>query len=289
MHNEPDVRIACFVDAATTPEEWQQLFANERQRNAKQHELGYNHAENSTICLSEPDVMREAANDGRMPYNASDKEDLRAESTANLLAQVAALSPSEVEALLATCDHSLTMLGRQDQAWYESQGYSKPVGKRLCVVFELARRWLSSSVGEHAVLNSARKIVAYMARYLGDLAHEEVWLVALTRGLTPLAKICLTQGGMATSVIDIRLVLLEVLRAKATHFALLHNHPSGNPQPSREDNQVTKRLYHAAKQLDLTLVDHIIVGGRYAPLLDDTIPADNAYYSYAERGKLFPS
>jgi DNA repair protein RadC len=83
----------------------------------------------------------------------------------------------------------------------------------------------------------------------------------------------LSRGGITESTVDIRLLLRHALVAGAPNVILAHNHPSGNPQPSRQDDELTKRLNQACHAVQLRLLDHIIIG-------------DNTYYSYADEGKL---
>ncbi len=72
---------------------------------------------------------------------------------------------------------------------------------------------------------------------------------------------------------DIRIVLREAIAAQATSMILVHNHPTGNVSPSRADDLLTKRLADAGKIMNITLQDHVIVGG-------------NDFYSYRDNGKL---
>ena len=83
----------------------------------------------------------------------------------------------------------------------------------------------------------------------------------------------MSRGGITGTVVDIRMVLKEALLANATNIALAHNHPSGNLRPSREDDRLTDKVKQAAKLLDITLIDHVIV-------------TNDGYYSYQDEGHL---
>ena len=76
-----------------------------------------------------------------------------------------------------------------------------------------------------------------------------------------------------TIAVDVRIVLREALVSNAVHIALCHNHPSGNPQPSRADDHLTDELRRACDAVQLRLIDHIVL-------------ADGNYYSYADAGRL---
>ena len=76
---------------------------------------------------------------------------------------------------------------------------------------------------------------------------------------------------MTATTVDIRLVMREALVKRATAMALCHNHPSGNPNPGREDNELTKNLRDACRVMNIRFLDHIIVAG-------------DRYYSYNDEG-----
>ena len=83
----------------------------------------------------------------------------------------------------------------------------------------------------------------------------------------------LSRGTVRSSLLSPREVFIEALRAEAVHMILIHNHPSGDPAPSKEDMSVTKSIYEMGMKLDIPLIDHIIIG-------------DNKYISFKEQGYL---
>ena len=85
---------------------------------------------------------------------------------------------------------------------------------------------------------------------------------------------CLSQGGLTSAGLDLRVLFGEVLRAAAPSFAVAHNHPSGSNQPSAEDCRLTSRIADAAHVLGLHFVDHVIVS------------ANGTFYSFADTGAL---
>ena len=84
---------------------------------------------------------------------------------------------------------------------------------------------------------------------------------------------CLSSGGMDGTVIDVRLLFRGALDMKATYIVIAHNHPGGSLVPSTYDELITRKIYEGGQLLDIKLYDHIIVG-------------ENAYYSFADEGKL---
>ena len=96
---------------------------------------------------------------------------------------------------------------------------------------------------------------------LGDLQHEEFWVLLLRRSNHVLAEICISRGGLTGTVVDPKLVFGRALAMRAAALVLVHNHPSGNPQPSDADRRLTSTLCEAGKHLDLPVFDHVFVAG----------------------------
>ena len=89
-----------------------------------------------------------------------------------------------------------------------------------------------------------------------------------------MSDMILSVGTVNASLISVREVLIEALRHQAVHLILVHNHPSGNPMPSKEDVFVTRQVKSGCESVGLELNDHIIIG-------------DNVYYSFRERGNFY--
>ena len=103
--------------------------------------------------------------------------------------------------------------------------------------------------------------------------QEEVKLILLNRSNKVLGIYSLASGGITGCIVDVRLILSVALKTLATGIIVVHNHPSGNLNPSREDLKLTKQLKEAAQLMNITLLDHLI------------ITRDN-YYSFADEGML---
>ena len=106
-----------------------------------------------------------------------------------------------------------------------------------------------------------------------DLPVEECWVMLLNQAAKVIDKKRISAGGIAATAVDLRCVLREALLRRATSIILCHNHPSGNINPSREDDRLTERLAKAAQTMDIRLLDHVIV-------------TDGLYYSYADEGRI---
>ncbi len=106
---------------------------------------------------------------------------------------------------------------------------------------------------------------------IGDLPHEEFWILMLNRSNKVLLRYNVSKGGMTGTVIDVRMIMKRALEVRASSLILVHNHPSGNKQPSDADIKITKRLNEAGKIMDIPVIDHVIV-------------TDNSYFSFADEG-----
>ncbi len=153
---------------------------------------------------------------------------------------------------------------------YRGIGHAKAV--TIIAALELGRR--RKTTGE-----PRKKIVTSMDAYeqflplLGDLNHEETWALLTDRSNQVISTLQVSRGGIAGTVVDVRLILREALTRYATGLFLGHNHPSGNLAPSPQDISITKKLKEAALYMDIVLLDHIIIGS-------------DAYFSFADEGVL---
>jgi len=110
-----------------------------------------------------------------------------------------------------------------------------------------------------------------VARALPELwaaPEEQLWVLAVDPGLRPLARECVARGGPGQVAATVAAVLRPVLRADATGFFLVHNHPSGEVEPSARDRRFTDAVVRAARGLEVALHDHLVVAGdRYASVV----------------------
>jgi DNA repair protein RadC len=106
-----------------------------------------------------------------------------------------------------------------------------------------------------------------------DLPYEEFWVLLLNQSNKVIDKVRVSSGGIAGTYVDVRLVLREAILRHATQIAVVHNHPSGNNQPSSEDRSLTQRISKSGETMNIRLLDHVII-------------CESCYYSFADEGTL---
>lgn len=139
-------------------------------------------------------------------------------------------------------------------------------------VIELYKR-LQAKQTNFIQVKCSNDIYNVVKPYLSDMQHEECWAIYLNQASRVIRKQRISTGGLASTQVDIRLILKEALKTDATSMILVHNHPSGNIRPSSDDDRLTQSLFQASKTLNIRMLDHVIY-------------SDNGYYSYADEGRL---
>ena len=146
-------------------------------------------------------------------------------------------------------------------------GVGRARAARLAAAFELTRRLRSRNGGSRVVLASPEQVYARYGPLMEDL-HKEVFRAALLDAQNGLLRdVIVSEGTLSASLVHPREVFKPAILEPAASVILLHNHPSGDPTPSREDLRLTRQLADCARLLDLRLHDHVIIGhGRYVSL-----------------------
>ncbi len=140
----------------------------------------------------------------------------------------------------------------------------------LCVV-ELSKRLARESKGDAPHFSRPEQLAAYFMEEMRDLETEHLYAVFLDTKGRMLCNRVVFKGTVSYSLIHPREILRLALQYDASQIIIMHNHPSGNPDPSDQDIQITNQLVEAADLIGIPLMDHIIIG-------------DNNYISFKERG-----
>ena len=150
-------------------------------------------------------------------------------------------------------------------------GYSKAAN--ILAAVEIAKRLQSEKAEMYARMDSAIRIYEYMKPRMAYRTTECSYALLLNNSFKLIKAVKVSEGGLTETAIDIRVVGREALLANATAVALTHNHPSGNLRPSRQDDELTKRMKEGLSTLRLYFLDHVIV-------------TEGGYYSYSEEGRI---
>ncbi len=176
--------------------------------------------------------------------------------------------------ILGSFGNSLNRLARlsvRELMQFRGIGTAKAVA--IAAALELGRRRKVEQVAEKPSIKSSRDAYVIMLPMVGDLSHEEFWILLLNRSNRLLDVIRTSQGGISGTVTDIRMILKNAILHSASSLVLCHNHPSGNLKPSRADMEITRKMNDAARLMDIKVLDHIIL-------------ADSDYFSFADEGLL---
>lgn len=139
-------------------------------------------------------------------------------------------------------------------------------------VIELYKR-IKERKNNRKTIHSSTDVYEVMHPYMADLKVEECWAIYLNQAGRIIRKQRISVGGLASTQVDVRVILREALTCNATSMILCHNHPSGNTRPSQDDDRLTHSLLEAGRTMNIRLLDHVIV-------------ADGSHYSYGDEGRL---
>jgi DNA repair protein RadC len=153
-----------------------------------------------------------------------------------------------------------------------SSGVGPAKAARLAAAFELGRRVRARTPGRRTVLSGPAEVYAAFAPLMEDLKRE-VFRVALLDAQNGLIRDrIVSEGTLSASLVHPREVFKPAILESAASVILLHNHPSGDPTPSREDIRLTRQLVECARLLDLRVHDHVVIGrGAFVSLAEQGV------------------
>ncbi|SFD75179.1 RadC family protein [Flavobacterium phragmitis] len=152
---------------------------------------------------------------------------------------------------------------------FKGIGEAKAVS--IVAALELGRRQRVEDVLILKRITSSKAVFEIMQPIIGELPHEEFWVLFLNNSNKVISKSQLSKGGIAGTVVDMRLIFKLALENGATGLILCHNHPSGDLKPSNADKQITKKIKEAGEILDVKILDHLII-------------TESKYYSFVDEG-----
>ena len=175
--------------------------------------------------------------------------------------------------VLSECDNNLNTLGKMpigELCKYNGIGEAKAI--TIIAACELGKRRQHEKVKERKKISNSQDIYEYMHPMMQDLNTEEAWVLLMNQNFKLIKSARISRGGITETSVDVRIIIKEAVLANATVIALCHNHPSGNIEPSAEDNRITEKVRMACKTMRLHFLDHVIV-------------TDGGYYSFHDNGR----
>jgi len=175
--------------------------------------------------------------------------------------------------ILLSVDNNLSELGKLSiRQLMKFKGIGEAKAISIVAALELGRRLRGEVALKRLQITSSKSVFEYMQPMIGELPHEEFWIIYLNNSNKVIQRNQLSKGGITTTVVDIRLVLKAALEVGATSIILAHNHPSGTLQPSKSDKQLTDKLIIAFKSLDIQVLDHLIITEKaYFSFMDEKL------------------
>lgn len=176
--------------------------------------------------------------------------------------------------ILVAADNNLNELGKLSiKQLMQFKGIGEAKAISIAAALEIGRRRRGEAAAKITKITCSKDVFDLLQPLLGDLPHEEFWIVYLNNSNKVLFKEQLSKGGITGTLVDVRLVMKNALEQGAVGLILAHNHPSGTLKASTADKQITQKLKTAAEVLDIKVLDHLII-------------TQTAYFSFADEGVL---
>ncbi|MFM7682881.1 MAG: DNA repair protein RadC [Bacteroidota bacterium] len=174
--------------------------------------------------------------------------------------------------ILSSVENNLNSLGKlslKQLMAFKGIGEAKAI--TIAAALELGRRRRAEGALELQKVTSSKSVFEIMQPIIGELPHEEFWVLYLNNSNKVIHKSQLSKGGITGTVVDVRLIFKTALEQGAISIILTHNHPSGKLLASEADKDITKKLKIAGEQLDIKILDHIII-------------TETGYFSFQDEG-----
>ncbi len=172
--------------------------------------------------------------------------------------------------IVTAAHNNLNELGRlslNDLMQFKGIGEAKAV--TIITALELGRRRRLEEALIKPKITSSKAVFEIMQPIIGELLHEEFWVLYLNNSNKIIFKNQLSSGGITGTLVDVRMLFKKALELSSVAIILSHNHPSGNLKPSVSDKDLTQKIQQAGNTLDIKVLDHLII-------------TEKAYFSFAD-------
>ena len=176
--------------------------------------------------------------------------------------------------ILDSVDNNLIALSNltlDDLMQHKGIGEAKAI--TIMAALELGKRRRGAEASLPTEVKDSKDSFERFLPYIDDMRQEHFLVLYLNQSNHALKVECISNGGTTNVIADPKLIFKNALGLNATAIILGHNHPSGNPRPSEDDRQLTKKLVAAGKLLDIAVMDHVIIG-------------NERYYSFRDHGEM---
>lgn len=183
-------------------------------------------------------------------------------------------SLSQARQLMNIADGSLSNLAKLSMDEMQVvQGIGDCKALAVLAAIELGKRRALERMPTKPDLGSSLAIYNYMLPQMADLKVEQAHVILMNQNFRLIKSVKLSEGGITETSVDIRILMREAVFSGATIMAFVHNHPSGNTQPSKADDVLTQQIAKASQIMRIFFMDHVIV-------------TDGSFYSYHDKGRL---
>lgn len=172
--------------------------------------------------------------------------------------------------ILKSVDGNINALAKLSvQKLMEFKGIGEAKAIAIITALELGKRRQLETALEKPKINSSKDVFNLMQPIIGDLEHEEFWVLFLNNSNKVIGKSQISKGGLTATIVDVRLLFKRALELVCVGIIVCHNHPSGKLEASNADKQITQKIKQAGATLDIKLLDHLII-------------TQKAYFSFAD-------
>lgn len=220
------------------------------------------------------------------PQERLERNGPKALSDAEILAMILRSGPKGVDVLsmstqlLETAGSLSQLLRWSAEDFKQVHGIGKVKSLQLIAVMDFARRILKEDDSQVPLFDAPEVVYTHFHNISAQLEIEKFWACCLDRKNRLIRQVEVTSGTATASLVHPREVFREAIRLSASALIAVHNHPSGDPAPSRADIRVTRQLREAAQVIGIDLLDHIIIGQR------NRDPQGLGFYSFNDAGLL---
>lgn len=175
--------------------------------------------------------------------------------------------------ILGSVNNNLNELGKLSvNQLMQFKGIGEAKAVTIVAALEMGRRRRGEAAKKITKIGSSKNVFEILQPLMGELQHEEFWILYLNNSNKILHKAQLSKGGITGTLVDVRIVMKQALELGAVALILAHNHPSGTLKPSKADKEITQKLKMASEALDIKVLDHLIITQKdYFSFADNTI------------------